>query len=83
MSAIVFQAYPQDGFIALRVPKELIPAAKILAKSDGVLLRIKTADDFRKFMLSAMEHAALVWPDISWEWNDGEPGAGGGTGTPQ
>lgn len=67
-----FRAFPEDGFIALHIPKEMIPPAEILAASDGVLMRIRSAEGFRLFVVAAVEHAALVWPEVAQEWKDRE-----------
>lgn len=71
-----FRAFPAEGdspaFIALHIPKEMIPPAEMLALSDGVLLRFRSSEGFRHFMVQAMEHGALVWPDLAMEWKDEE-----------
>lgn len=40
----------------------------------GHLVRVRSAEGFRAFMLAAIETAALVWPDIAKEWKDIERG---------
>lgn len=67
-----FLAFPDDGVIAFRLPASMIPPPELLAISDGFLLRFKSAEGFRNFLVGAMETAALVWPEIALEWKDRE-----------
>lgn len=61
-------AFPDDGFIALKIPKEMIPA--LPPEATGHLIRFKSAEGFKAFIVSAMEAASLVWPEIAQEWID-------------
>ncbi len=67
-----FLAFPDDGKIALRIPRAMIPRPEILAMSDGMLVRFNSAEGFKNFMVMAMETASLVWPDIAIDWKDPE-----------
>lgn len=72
MSQPEFLAFPDDDYIALRLPKEMVPPPEMIAASDGLLIRFKSAEGFKRFMVGAMETASLVWPEIAADWNDEE-----------
>lgn len=61
-------AFPDDGFVALKIPRELCVA--LPDDATGQLIRVKSAEGFKNFMLAAIEAAALVWPEIAEEWRD-------------
>lgn len=65
-------AFPSDGFIALHLPRGLVPPAAQLEEADGVLVRFKSAEGFKAFLVDAIQAAAQVWPEIAAEWNDGQ-----------
>ena len=67
-----FLAFPEDGYVEFQIPKAMVPPPEMLAVSDGFLLRFKSAEGFKNFMVAAMETASLVWPDIAQEWKDRE-----------
>lgn len=74
---VCFLAFPDDGYIALEIPNSMVPKdqARMLdaeGKGGGMLLRFKSVEGFKNFMLGAMETAALVWPDIAEIWNEDE-----------
>lgn len=65
-----FVAFPDDGYIALDLPREMF--GPLPPGASGHLLRFKSSEGFRNFMVAAMETAALVWPDIAKEWAEGD-----------
>ena len=69
-----FVAFPEENgqpaFIALRLPKEMVPPPEMLALSDGLLVRFRSEEGFKRFMVAAIETASLVWPEIAAEWRD-------------
>lgn len=58
----------EDGFIAIKVPRAAI--GELPPEATHILLRFKTPEGFKAFMLSAMDAAAAVWPDIAKDWED-------------
>lgn len=65
-----FLAFPEDGYIAFEIPNAMIPVDAARKGSTGMLLRFKSAEGFKNFLVGAMETAALVWPEIAQEWKD-------------
>lgn len=61
-------AFPEDGFVALAIPREMLDA--LPKEASAFLVRIKSAAGFKEFMLAAVEAAAQVWPEIAAEWLD-------------
>ncbi len=61
-------AFPEDGFIAIEIPREHF--ADLPRAATGVLVRIKSSEGFKDFMVAAIEAAAQVWPDIAAQWED-------------
>ena len=57
-----WNAFPEDGFIALEIPPALIPRG--VPKGAGYLIRVKSPEGFRNFLVAAMEAARLTWPEI-------------------
>lgn len=62
-------AFPDDGFVALHTPDEMVPAERP-PNADGYLIRFKSAEGFKAFMVAALEAASMVWPEIAQEWID-------------
>lgn len=69
-----FLAFPQEGYMALELPNSMIPSEEERRGSSGMLVRFRTSTGFQAFMLSAIETASLVWPDIAAEWDDEKKG---------
>jgi hypothetical protein len=61
-------AFPDEGFVALKLPSEMVPSDAAREGSSGVLIRFKSEEGFKAFMVDAMEVATLVWPNIAIEW---------------
>lgn len=62
-------AFPADGFIALKTPVEMVPR-DLPPNADAFLMRFRTADGFKAFLVEAMEAASMVWPEIAQDWLD-------------
>ena len=60
-------AFPGDGFVALSIPRALIPP--LPPEATGHLIRVKSAEGFRRFLSAAMDAARLTWPEIAAEWD--------------
>lgn len=71
--SINLKAFPKEGFVALALPSETIKRAVAIGDAAGgaseFLVRFKTEDGFKRFLISAVEAASLVWPGIAAEWN--------------
>ena len=61
-----WNAFPEDGFIALEIPPALIPRG--VPKGAGYLIRVKSPEGFRNFLVAAMEAARLTWPEINADY---------------
>lgn len=68
--SVEMMAFPDDGFVAgfvaLRIPRESL-ADVLKYPSADCLIRIKSKEGFRAFILAAFEAAEQVWPEISKE----------------
>ena len=67
-----FLAFPEEHFMALEIPNAMIPTEDMREGKIGMLLRFRTEEGFKNFMIEAMEAAALVWPGIAMDWKDEE-----------
>lgn len=68
MSGPSVVAAPEEGFVALSIPREMIPP--LPPEATGHLIRIRSAEGFKNLMLAMIEAASNVWPEIAAEWRD-------------
>jgi hypothetical protein len=66
------EAFPRDGFVALKIPADEFPV--LPPEADSYLIRFKSEEGAKNFMIAFMEAAARVFPGIADEWN-GKEGA--------
>lgn len=64
--SVKMMAFPDDGFVALRIPRESV-ADVLKYPSADCLIRIKSKEGFREFIVAAFEAAEQVWPEITKE----------------
>lgn len=65
----VVSSKDDGGYIAIKVDRRSI--GTLPDEATHILLRFKTPEGFKRFMLGAMEAAAAVWPEIAKEWDEG------------
>lgn len=72
--SIHLKAFPAEGFVALALPAETIKQAVDVGNQYGgaseFLVRFKTEEGFKRFLVAAVEAASQVWPGIAAEWNE-------------
>lgn len=61
-------AFPDDGFVALALPAEMFQ--QLPPGATAHLVRVKSVEGFKAFMLGAIEAASFVWPEVAAEWKD-------------
>lgn len=66
-SGIEIKAFPLDGYIGLEIPKAALPDVPGV---QSYLIRFKSPDGFKEFMMAAMDAARQTWPEIEKLWNE-------------
>lgn len=61
-------AAPDEGFVALQIPRAMIPP--LPPEATGHLIRIRSAEGFKAFITTACDAAAAVWPEIAQDMKD-------------
>ena len=69
--SVEMMAFPDEGLVALKLPRAALAAALAHPNAD-CLVRIKSKEGFRAFILAAFKAAEQVWPEITKELDEAE-----------